>query len=118
MAPNRLNVENDKTIKRIKELVTANTLSNLVEHSVDTLKSFFMDDGEFDYEANLCYCEPIKTLTKNICEQWSVLRDVPTLDTFEIGCQHSVSLRQMFQKSTRQFRFVLVALLVSTPHNT
>lgn len=97
--------------------MTANTLESLVKHSVDALKSFFMDDDEFDHETNLRNREQTQKLVSDICEQWPVLKDVPTLDTTDVGCQYSVRLRQMFQKSTGQFQFLLGAFLVSTPHN-
>ena len=113
----RLNIENEWTVEIIKKLVTANTLESLVKHSVDALKSFFMDDDEFDHETNLRNREQTQKLVSDIREQWPVLKAVPTLDTTDVGCQYSVRLRQMFQKSTGQFKFLLGALLVSTPHN-
>lgn len=113
----RLNVENDRTIEMIEKLTTANSCSELVQRSTDALKTFFMDDDQFDPEINLVNRERITTLTNDICEQWAVLEDVPTLETSDIGTKYSTKLRQMFVKSKGEFRFLLGALLVSAPHN-
>lgn len=61
--------------------------------------------------------EQVNTLVNDICEQWPTVKEVPTLDTSDTACQYSVRLRQMFQKSTGQFKFLLGALLVSVAQN-
>lgn len=113
----RLNVENERDIEIIKNVVTAATCSDLIKHSTDALKTFFIEDDEFDQQSDLCNREQINTLAIDICEQWPVIKEVPTLDTSDTGCQYSVRLRQMFQKSSGQFQFLLGSLLVSAPHN-
>lgn len=110
----RLNVENDEdqSIETIKKVVTATTCSELVKCSVAALKLFLDDDdrkGEND--------EKIQELVENICEQWPVLSDIPTVNTSDEGCKYAVRLRKMFVKSKGRFQWLLGVFLVSAPHN-
>ncbi len=70
----RLNVEDERSIKLIENLTTANSCSELVERSTDALKSFFMDDDRFDDETDRMNRERVNSLASDICEQWPVIK--------------------------------------------
>lgn len=108
----RLNVEedDDQSIETIKKIVTATTCSELVKCSVAALKLFLDNDHQKNNEK-------VQDLVENICEQWPVLSEIPSLDTSDVGCKYSVRLRNMFVKSKGTFQWLLGVFLVSAPHN-
>ena len=110
----RMNVETDdnEAVETIKKVVTATTCSELVTRSVAALKLFldFEDrNGEND--------EKIQELVNDICEQWPVLCDIPTINTSDEGCKFAVRLRNMFVKSKGRHKWLLGVFLVTAPHN-
>lgn len=113
----RLNVEDERAIELIQKLLNATTCADLIQHATTALKTFFMEDDEFDLELDLQNRERIDSMVNNICEQWPVLSEIPMLETSDIGSKHSTKLRQMFVRSNGEFQRLLGALLVSTPHN-
>lgn len=70
----RLNVEDERSIKLIESLTTANSCSELVERSTDALKTFFMHDDQFDDETDRMNRERINSLASDICEQRPVIK--------------------------------------------
>lgn len=110
----RMNVENDadQSIDTIKKVVTATTLSEPVKCSVAALK-LFLDFEDRNGENN----EKIQELVNDICEQWPVLCDIPTINTSDEGCKFAVRLRNMFVKSNGRLQWLLGVFLVSAPHN-
>ncbi|KAJ6646723.1 hypothetical protein Bhyg_01936, partial [Pseudolycoriella hygida] len=104
---------------RCDQIVASIQEKELTQRATKALKTFFMEDDRFDQELDLNNRERINCLANDICEQWPVLKEVPTLGTSDIGAMYSPRLRQMFLKSTGEFRLLLGSLLVSTstPHN-
>lgn len=98
----RLNIEDDsdKAIESIKNIVTASICSDLVTSSVAAIKLFLDDDSD---KAT----DQVHELVENICKQWPVLSEVPTLDTSDVGCMYTTRLRNMFVKSIGRFHWLL-----------
>lgn len=88
----RLNVDQDKSIQLMRNVLTANTCATLIQHSVNALKLFINSEDE----------EKINTLVNDICEIWPIIKDIPQLETSDIGVRYSVRLRRMFVKSRGQ----------------
>lgn len=103
----RLDVECEKSMESMKNILTAPTCETLIDHSVESLKQFIRSDEE----------DKISQLVSDICEQWPVLKDVQTLDTSDVGCKYSVRLRQLFSKSTGIFQWLLGIFAVACPHS-
>jgi len=61
--------------------------------------------------------EKIQELVTDICEQWPISSDIPTINTSDEDCKLTVRLRNMFVKSKGRFRWLLGVFPVSAPHN-
>lgn len=103
----RLNIEQEKAIQLMKNVLTAKSCATLIHHSVNALKLFTNSEDQ----------EKSTALVSDICEQWPVLRDIPQLETSDIGTKYSNRLRQMFVKSRGQFQWLLGAFAVTSPHS-
>lgn len=53
----------------------ANSCATLIQHSVNALKLFINSDDE----------EKLNTLVNDICELWPIIKDIPQLETSDIG---------------------------------
>lgn len=90
---NRLNIEQEKCVQLMMNVISATTCATLIHYSVYALKLFISRNDD----------EKISSLVSDICEQWPAMQDIPRLDTTDIDSKYSVRLRQMFVKPHGQF---------------
>lgn len=103
----RLNVEQENVIQLMTKVLSAKSCATFIQHSVNAMRLFINAKDE----------DKVNTLVNDICEQWHILKDIPHLETSDIGARYSARLRQMFIKSRGQLQWMLGAFSVTSPHS-
>ena len=101
----RMNIEQDETIKSLTKILNANLRTELITASRCLVSQMFGPDH-------------VEQFVADVCQSWTTLNKIGSVDIQDIGTVYALRLRKMTQASCGVLKKFLVAFLTLTPHST
>lgn len=100
----RMNIENDGTIKSLKTILEAKSPKGFITSSRDLVSQMFGN-------------EVIEQFVADVCSSWSKVSEVESIDVEDTGTVYALKLRKMTQASQGIMKKFLASFLTLTPHS-
>ena len=101
----RMNIEQDETIKSLTKILNANLRTELITASRCLVSQMFGPDH-------------VEQFVADVCQSWTTLNKIGSVDIQDIGTVYALRLRKMTQASCGLLKKFLAAFLTLTPHSS